>query len=170
MNENLLEADHQSLGKLIEELDVELASFNLSRAFNLLDLFWARLAVHIRAEHLQLFPALDAVQSSQLTGRDGLPTSAEVESILDGLRSDHDFFMKELALMIKAMRKSDRHEMSVEEIRSRLGVLGKRLNEHNRVEEEQVYVWPSLLLDPQTVADLHKRVQHELSNLPQRFA
>jgi hypothetical protein len=62
------------------------------------------LAVHIRAENLHLFPALANAPASLFTGRGPLPASEEVHKVLARLRSDHDFFMKELAREIKAMR------------------------------------------------------------------
>src|SRR6185436_15563538 len=61
---SLLEDDHESLGQLLTELDGELANHNFPHAFELLDLFWARLAIHIRAENLHLFPALDNARAS----------------------------------------------------------------------------------------------------------
>jgi iron-sulfur cluster repair protein YtfE (RIC family) len=102
--ESLLEDDHESLGQLLTELDGELAKHNFSRAFELLDLFWARLAIHIRAENLHLFPALANARASLFTGKGGLPTRDEAHNVLLQLRSDHDFFMKELAEMIKSAR------------------------------------------------------------------
>ena len=41
--ESLLEDDHASLDQLLIELDAELTKPNITRAFELLDLFWARL-------------------------------------------------------------------------------------------------------------------------------
>jgi hypothetical protein len=76
--ESVLEDDHESLGQLLTELDADLAKPNIARAFELLDLFWARLAVHIRAENLHLFPALASAPASRFTGKGGLPTSEEV--------------------------------------------------------------------------------------------
>src|SRR6185503_15306411 len=99
--ERLLETDHESLAQLLAELDAELAKPNSVRAFELLDLFWARLAVHIRAEHLHLFPAIANATASLFTGRGGLPTFQEAQYLLLQLRSDHDFFMKELAQLMK---------------------------------------------------------------------
>ncbi len=171
--ESLLEDDHASLGQLLTELDAELARPNITRAFELLDLFWARLAVHIRAENLHLFPALVNAPASLLTGRGSLPTTEEVHNVLAHLRSDHDFFMKELALMIKVMRKITGSQLpSVEEagdLRQRLTTIATRLEAHNRLEEERVYTWPSLLFDEETIAALRDRLQHELENLPPRF-
>ena len=102
--ESLLEGDHASLGQLLSELDAELSTPNIARASELLDLFWARLAVHIRAENLHLFPALANAAPSLFTGKGSLPSFEETHSLLLRLRADHDFFMTELALMIKVMR------------------------------------------------------------------
>lgn len=171
--ESLLEDDHASLGQLLTELDAELARPNVAHAFELLDLFWARLAVHIRAENLHLFPVLANASPALFTGKGSLPTSEEAQSALAHLRSDHDFFMKELALMIKDMREIAGSQQSVEEVeelRQRLATIAKRLEAHNCLEEEQTYTWPALLFDEQTVAELRDRLRQELEKLPLRFA
>ena len=102
--ESLLEDDHASLGQLLAKLDAELSKPNIASAFELLDLFWARLAVHIRAENLHLFPAIANAPASLFTGNGGLPTADAAHDVISSLRSDHDFFMKELAQTIKALR------------------------------------------------------------------
>ena len=172
--ESLLATDHESLGELLNELDQALSKPNVLRAFQLLDLFWARLAVHIRAENLGLFPALKKAPANLFTGRDGLPTSDEAEVILARLRSDHDFFMKELALMMKTTRKLSAGDLppleQVNELRRRLTGIKDRLENHNRLEEEQVYSWPGLIFDEPTVATLCRLLRHELEKLPPRFA
>jgi Hemerythrin HHE cation binding domain len=172
--ESLLEDDHALLGQLLTELEAELSKPNIARAFELLDLFWTRLAVHIRAENLHLFPALANAPASLFTGRGPLPASEDVHNVLARLRSDHDFFMKELALMIKAMREiagsQQAHLEEVDDLRERLATIAKRLEAHNLLEEKQVYVWPSLLFDEQTLARLCYQLRHELENLPPRFA
>ena len=172
--ESVLEDDHESLGQLLTELDAELAKPNIAGAFELLDLFWARLAVHIRAENLHLFPALANAPASLFTGRVSLPTSEEVQNVLARLRSDHNFFMKELALTIKAMREiagdQQAHLEEVKELRQRMTIIKNRLETHNRLEEQRAYTWPTLLFDEQEVAALRARIAHELENLPQRFA
>jgi hypothetical protein len=171
--ESLLEDDHASLGQLLTELDAELAKGNIARGFELLDLFWARLAVHIRAENLHLFSALTNAPASLFTGKGSLPTSEEAHNLLLRLRSDHDFFMKELALTIKAMREiagSQRPRLEeIEELRQRMTTVRERLETHNRLEEEQAYTWLALLFDEPTVARLRERLRHELENLPPRF-
>ena len=172
--ESLLEDDHESLGQLLAELDGELAKNNFPRAFEVLDLFWARLAIHIRAENLHLFPALANVPASLFTGKGALPTRDEAHNVLLRLRSDHDFFMKELARTMKAMREIADSEppptKEIERVRQRMIIIKKRLETHNRLEEEQAYTWPSLLFDEPTVARLCRSLQHELENLPPRFA
>ncbi|HKY27532.1 MAG TPA: hemerythrin domain-containing protein [Pyrinomonadaceae bacterium] len=176
--ETLLEDDHQSLSKLLAELDGEMAKSNVSRAFELLDLFWARLAVHIRAENLHLFPAIAHASYSgggDVPASDGLqPVSDDVGKILGQLRADHDFFMKELAEMIKVMRVIAGSQQSrlddLEGLRQRLTLIKERLDRHNELEEQQVYGWPALLLDEQTTAGLCKSLQRELEDLPPRFA
>jgi iron-sulfur cluster repair protein YtfE (RIC family) len=172
--ESLLEDDHALLGQLLTELDTELSKPNIARAFELLDLFWARLAVHIRAENLHLFPALANAPASRFTAKDPLPASEEVHKVLARLRSDHDFFMKELAREIKAMREiagsPEAHLEELEVLRQRLANVRERLEAHNLLEEKQAYVWPSMLFDEQTSADLCDQLRHELENLPSRFA
>ncbi len=171
--ESILQDDHHSLSKLLVELRSELTQGNIVRSFYLLDLFWARLAVHIRAENLALFPALADVPASQFNATVGLPSSGEVQELFSRLRSDHDFFMKELALMIKIMRRMKETDSStsseLEDLRERLDRIDFRLSEHNRLEEEQIYKWPLLLLDAQALAELSERVRKELDNMPPRF-
>jgi hypothetical protein len=80
--------------------------------------------------------------------------------------------MKELALMIKAMREAGSQQAHLEEtqdLRQRMTIIKKRLEAHNRLEEKQAYTWPSLLFDEQTVVRLCDRLRHELENLPPRF-
>lgn len=165
--ESLLEHDHGSLDQLLTELDLALANPEVARGFELLDLFWARLAVHIRAEHLHLFPALrDA--ASKAAGKSNMPTQEEVENTLARLQSDHDFFMKELAQLMKEARANGAGAAGG--FRERLAAIRKRLETHNQIEERQVYFWSSLLLDETAVAALAERVRLELENLPPRFA
>jgi hemerythrin superfamily protein len=164
--ESLLENDHESLGQLFLELDLALTRPDDARGFELLDLFWARLAIHIRAEHLHLFPALSRA-ASKTSRQSRIPTRDEVEMTLTRLRSDHDFFMKGLAQLIKEARESG---TGAGDFRKRLAAIRKRLETHNQIEERQVYLWSSLLLDEATVAALEERVRLELENMPLRFA
>jgi Hemerythrin HHE cation binding domain len=171
---SLLGDDHESLGQLLIELDGELATSGVARAFELLDLFWARLAVHIRAENLHLFPAIVNAPTSLFTGKGSLPTFEEAHKLLLRLRSDHDFFMKELALAVKRIRATADSQRvcakEIEKVRQRMIIIKKRLETHNRLEEKRVYMWPALLFDELTMTTLVDRLRHELENLPPRFA
>jgi hypothetical protein len=172
--QSLLENDHASLGELLTELDLELATPNLARGFELLDLFWARLAVHIRAENLHLFPALDNAGASLFTGKGSLPTFEEAHSLLLRLRSDHDFFMKDLAGTLKVMREIVASQQprgkEVKDVRQRMTIIKTRLETHNLLEENLAYTWPALLFDEKTVVALSNRVRAELDKRPPRFA
>jgi hypothetical protein len=171
--ESLLAQDHVSLDQLLTELDAALTKPGNPQVFELLDLFWARLAIHIRAENVRLFPALANAPADRLTGKDGRPTADEVERLLARLRSDHDFFIGELGRMIKGLRGNEGGVMqteAVEALRTSLRGVRKRLEDHNRLEENHVYLWPALLFDDEALATLSDQVQGELQNLPPRFA
>lgn len=166
--ESLLEDDHASLDQLLTELTEQLAAANLARSFELLDLFWARLAVHIRAENLHLFPALRNALP-QFSGKGTLPTVEEAEETIARLRTDHDFFMKELADMMKTARAAPADEAVAQDFRQRLSLIRERLEAHNQIEEKHVYIWPSLLFDEKAIGKLNERLSGELKNLPPRF-
>jgi len=171
--QSLLEADHQSLNSLLIEIDADINNPDISRIFAQVDRFWARLAVHIRAEHLQLFAVLDKVPARLFSSRNGLPTADEAQELMARLRADHDFFMKELALVIKALRgvvgeEAARRE-AVVNVSERLRIIRQRLDRHNQIEEEEVYRWPSLLLEETALSELIDGLRHELRNLPPRL-
>jgi hemerythrin superfamily protein len=166
--ESLLEDDHTSLDELLAKLDANLAQHDFSRSVELLDLFWARLAMHIRAEHLHLFPVVTETLS-QLAGTSSLPTTEEVSEVIARLRSDHDFFMKELGDMMKSARAVPLDAAVGEDFEARLSIIRKRLETHNQIEEQQIYLWPSLIHDRERLAELKQNLQKELANLPPRF-
>jgi iron-sulfur cluster repair protein YtfE (RIC family) len=151
MNE-VLSRDHAEIDVLLEDALNKLRSEDFAEAFRALDLFWARLAMHIRAEHLHLFPAVMRISGS------------EAAEIVERLRHDHDFFMRELADIIKAMRV--RKEEIMRETGRRLEAIKARLAEHNEVEEAQIYPWFVWGEDEQ----LSRSIKKELGNLPRRFA
>jgi hypothetical protein len=63
------------------------------------------LVVHIRAEHLQLFPALLAASDGrQHVEVDDAPAPGVKHMAVERLREDHDFFMRELAGAVNAAR------------------------------------------------------------------
>src|SRR5438128_5405129 len=102
--EQRLEEDHRSIGDLIAGLCEALAELNVVQSFALLDLVWARLAVHIRAEHLCLFPALLDAARERSSAENGSGRFNEAQKAINQLRRDHDFLMTELARAVNVMR------------------------------------------------------------------
>ena len=52
----------------------------------------------------------------------------------------------------------------------RLEVEDGRAVEHNRVEEQQVYLWPVALLTESELDTLREGMKREIENLPPRFS
>ena len=159
----LLSDDHAEVDFLLDDAFDKLRNGASSQAFDALDLFWARLAVHIRAEHLHLFPAALKICESE-------PVS-DIPEILERLRRDHDLFMHELAEAIKSMRAATpESEPDVRlDVLRRLEIIKERLVEHNAIEEERIYGLRRFLSssDEQT---LSRALAKELANLPPRIA
>lgn len=156
-----MEADHAELDKLLAELisGISVDEPDLVLGYRKLDLFWARLAVHIRAEHLAVFPS--AIEAADDLGRD----HEEVAALLMELRRDHDHFIKELARAVKAVRLVPDFGNEAETfvvVRDLVDGVRQRLVRHNQIEEEIVY--------PLASEKIHARVKMELENLPQRFS
>ncbi len=171
MNEQLAH-DHAELGDLLGEVIAALEERDVARSHASLDLFWARLAVHIRAEHLHLFPAItDALSGSH----ENAPTAGEVLTVTEELRRDHDFFMRELpqavVIMRSLLRTADRQavEQQLEGVLTKVAAVEARLVKHNRIEEEGVYLWTNSLLGEAERSKLAADVQRELENMPPRF-
>jgi hypothetical protein len=173
----ILEHDHSLLSELLIHLQSRLQQQEAARAFELLDLFWARLAVHIRAENLCLFPAILNAPRELFGTNGGVPSFEEVRAAVEGLRSDHNFFMDELSKAVKTFREimaKDETSLHVAEqlapIRERVDAVSLRLESHNALEEDQVYKWPGLILTASDLQNLKAALRRELANLPQRFA
>ena len=166
--QSILTDDHSELDHLLSETFNAIENSDVDNTFQRLDLFWARLAMHIRAEHLRLFPAV--LDLSSKTERE-LPS--DLEQIIDELHSDHDFFMHELARAIKAMRLVfyfGNEEQTLLVVSQLLESIRERLAEHNRVEEEIVYPLVSeILLGHDAANKLTKAVRQEIERLPPRF-
>ena len=173
----ILERDHKLLSELLHDLKSGLQQQDEKRAFELLDLFWARLAVHIRAENLCLFPAILNTPVEEFSNRRGLPSFEEAKTIVERLGADHNFFMDELARSVKTFREiladpqSAQHVAeTLETIRKRVDAVSGRLESHDALEEDQVYEWPGLILGVSELQDLRVALRRELDNLPRRFA
>jgi len=174
--EKLLVDDHVDLGGVLTKLKEVLSSGDVETSHAELDLLWARLAVHIRAEHLQLFPAVIDRLGKVTLGTAGAPSLREGQLVVERLRADHDFFMHELAGSIKILRElsnaADREKIDVglNTVRDTLLEVEKRLAVHNEFEEILIYRWTTLILNEQEQADLAKRINAELANYPPRFS
>ncbi len=170
----LLVKDHEELDALKRGLFEAFGRGDADRVPSKLDVVWARLAVHIRAEHLHLFPALLSASEAAAPAA-GLSSAREVEEALSRLREDHNFFMRERAACVEALGRQGAGERpnSVGELeavsRRVLGVF-ERLGQHNRLEEEEVYVWAGALPVGAERDRLDADVRKELENLLPRFA
>lgn len=171
----LLAADHAALDDLLKTLLVALDEDDAATIFQRLDLFWARLAMHIRAENLHLFPAI-LTQSKEPGPQTKSLGAAETRRAIAQLRADHDFFMHELADAVKLVRNlrdlgasaAERRRMDV--VRSSIQAVSKRLESHNAIEEQFIYGLPVELLPANEQLAVIKGIQRELQNLPPRFA
>lgn len=169
-----LRHDHVELGDLLADLEAALLANDIARSHSTLDFFWARLAMHIRAEHLHLFPViLEATSRSQTSEAEALPPG-EVRQTIEVLRKDHDFFMRELSRSVAITRgllanpATDSAE-PLGEVRQIIGEVKKRLARHNELEENGVYVWTGRLLTDAEQSALTAEVNKELENIPPRF-
>ena len=152
-----LSDDHEAVSKVLEHLLAALENNDVQMSHSRLDLLWARLAVHIRAEHLHLFPAvLDRVAKSDLS---------EAQAIVKNLRADHDFFMHELARAIGILR-----EDKLTGVADIVRKVEERLATHNEIEENQIYRWSSTILSESEQLELLTRINAELNNRPPRFS
>jgi iron-sulfur cluster repair protein YtfE (RIC family) len=173
-SEELLGDDHKQLDNLLNCALAALTKTDLAEAFKRLDLFWARLAMHIRAENLHLFPSV----LNQAKGNDGerpgeFPPSLEVQKAIDRLTDDHNFFMQQLSRAMKILREcsTDSPPMGeFETVRKIIGTVSERLTAHNELEEVIVYRLPARLLPREEQIALAARIQRELKNLPPRLA
>ena len=157
-----LSDDHHAVSEVLESLLTALESRDVQTSHSRLDLLWARLAVHIRAEHLHLFPAV---------------SSRSTKAVVETLRVDHDFFMRELARAIGILRELPLRTMSSASDEVNFAVVGeivreveKRLAVHNEIEETQIYKWSSTMLTESEQLELLARINVELENRPSRFS
>jgi hemerythrin superfamily protein len=165
----LLAHDHVELDRLLDQL---MNMRDVKRGFERLDLFWARLAVHIRAEHLHLFPAIR--QALGHCQDQGAPPLTEAEEVISKLRSDHDYFMRELASAIALSRQrlngTSSSATQSADAAVKIQAIRERLVLHNRLEETQIYVWTDNFLSEEEQTDLNRKIAGELAKLPPRFA
>ena len=151
-----LSDDHRAVNEVLQQLLTALHNKDLETTYSKLDLLWARLAVHIRAEHLHLFPAI-------------LARSAETQPTIDRLHVDHDFFMRELAQAIRVLREARTTDELVS-IDNTVREIERRLVEHNEIEETRVYNLAGTILNDSEQTELAAHINAELENRPPRFS
>lgn len=171
-NEILLIHDHSKLDEILEQVFGALERGDHRQTFLTLDQFWARLAMHIRAEHLHLFPALlQNFRDSNSQGEiaDGV---SRLPNNISALRCDHDFFVKEIGKdvnLLRADEKEKREKGDLGEIHNNLTIIAEKLEVHNRLEEADVYPLVQVLLTAEERAELEVSMLRELAKLPPRF-
>lgn len=171
-----LKQDHAELDGLLRQLNAALESNDVARIYATLDLFWARLAMHIRAEHLHLFETiLRAVNQKRGALGDNAPPVEEAEKTIEQLREDHNFFMLELSRAVAVVRgllaspEADVTE-PLQNVRKGIHAVQQRLIKHNEIEENGVYLWTRALLSEAEQSELAALVRKELENTPPRFS
>jgi hemerythrin superfamily protein len=162
----VLAHDHSEIDTLIGDLLAALEKGDQLQVFPRLDLLWARLAVHIRAEHLCLFPSILGANFSD-TGSG--PTYQEAQRVIDQLRLDHEFFMRELGTSVNSIRKQQ-DASDTEVLRRSVVEIQNRLAKHNELEENHVYKWVNILLDETELSVLVAGIKREIENIPPRFS
>jgi hemerythrin superfamily protein len=172
--DSLLENDHNDLDKLLGALITSFGDAEPASVFKQLDLFWARLAIHIRAEHLHLFPAIINHLREVDSLSEETPSLSEAESVVQQLRHDHEFFMRTLSDAIREIRgltQQNQHGLdeALERTARMIAEIEKRLVTHNELEEGQIYRWVGKILSEPEKLRLAKLVRAELENLPPRF-
>lgn len=156
----ILVDDHRELDELLDAAFSAIDGGDRAAALANVDLFWARLAMHIRAEHLHLFPAI-----SDSAGTGEVSAEAAREK-LEILKDDHNFFMRELIAAIKELRLEN---CDLAAVRRTIEPVAELLIEHNAIEETEVYGWAGEWLGEAEYAALQTSMRRELANLPPRF-
>ena len=171
-----LEGDHKLIEEVLDDLVSLLEKQDINRAFELLDLFWTQLAVHIRAENVCLFPAITSAPREAFTKKKGLPPFDEVKTLIETLRADHTFFVDQVGQAMRKIRElmalpeTPRVglEGQLEEIKTTMKALAERLRAHSELEQAKVYKWPELLLPPDQYQLLVQVVSGEIEKMPHR--
>ena len=153
-----LSDDHHAVSEVLEQVLTALHNQDVKTSYSKLDLLWARLAVHIRAEHLHLFPAV-------------LSRLPEAQATIDNLRSDHDFFMRQLARAVGILRQlRNGDDAALSAVAGTVREVEKRLARHNEIEEAEIYAQASIILTEPEQMQLVARVNAELEDRPRRFS
>jgi iron-sulfur cluster repair protein YtfE (RIC family) len=146
-----LTTDHREIDGLFLEARTALEDGRPEEAHRALDRIWMRLAVHIRAEHKVVFPAL-------------AKDRPDLQATLQALHEDHDFFMATLAAAVQGLRGPSPDPASA---RAAMEAVQQRLAAHNALEEDQVYPEADRLPGAEG-ARITRDAARELAFLPRR--
>jgi hemerythrin superfamily protein len=160
---SLLADDHLYLDELLDTAFRSINAKDKTRVFECVDMFWARLAMHIRAEHLHLFPAIENAAKVP----NNIVTAAAAKKKIESLHNDHDIFMRKMIDAIKHLRSRPN---DLEPVKMILKEIQERLCEHNKTEETEVYLWAKDLLSAKDHKELEYKMLKEITNLPPRFS
>ncbi len=162
--------DHESLNKLLLELMGLVRRSDFRWSFELLDLFCAQLAVHIRAENVCLFPAILNAPNNRFTEA-GLEITALRETI-EKLKHQHSMLTEELKKSASLMRElldnveNGENGGLTDAMAKSLTAVGILLAEHQELEEREVCPAAKLVLDPAEFVRLEEAVEQETHKLP----
>ncbi len=172
----VLAEDHRELDEMLAMLFATLATSDAAAVLAQLDLFWARLAMHIRAENHYLFPVvIRELEGHASQNQEEAQRLSESREAIIKLREDHEFFMHQLAAVVNSVRELSKPAdfanipQTMRGVRELLSVVSSRLKSHNQIEEDLVYLLPAELLDQAQAVALEQGVRLELANLPPRF-
>lgn len=145
--EVILTHDHRELDALAQDSFTAFSRVDAVTAHTALDKLWMRLAVHIRAEHKALFPAL-------------VTAPEEIQVLIQRLRVEHDVFMTTLARILTELR---RPAADLPALAATFSEMHDLLRAHNELEEAKVYPLAG------AAPDLAIRIAGELAFLPERY-
>lgn len=167
-----LKADHKEIDKILDQAFAAVERGDKRRTLANLDYLWARLGMHIRAEHLHLFPILLKKALDSNVPSDIGDTVSCLSPNISTLRSDHDFFVKEIGKGVNRLRDGEKEsgkDVDLREIQKILMVVADRLAIHNELEEKEVYSLAQALLTSEEILALTCSIRRELANVPHRF-
>ncbi|WP_257311898.1 hemerythrin domain-containing protein [Geothrix fuzhouensis] len=147
-----LTADHHEIDHLFGQARAAVEHKLQAEAHHALDRIWMRLAVHIRAEHRVLFPAVAEAQP-------------DLGATLQSLREDHDFFMSSLATAVNALKSP---VVDWTAVKATLASVHQRLTSHNTLEENRIYSLAGQFPEEQR-RRLTGDLSRELAALPERY-
>lgn len=165
-----LEKDHEQLAAVLLELMGLLGKSDIRWSFEVLDLFCAQLALHMRAENVCLFPAI-LNAPAELYVKSGSLDAMSVRATIEKLKLDHTFFNEELAKAVRLMRQlleetsADNRTLINEAVRI-IAEVAIRLGTHEELEEEQAYKWARVLLNEEEIERLEAAIATTLHSLP----